>query len=100
MKAWLKAPMMSPKGFVVRAALCALLYGVLSLAGFRDYMSVLSLTYPEGSSRGWAQFACMTYLLCHFLWILGVPILLLAAGLMQGALIVLSRRQPPAGKQS
>ncbi len=84
MKSWLKAPTLTPKGLVVRAAVCALLYGVLSLAGARPFMSVLCLTFPEGSSRGWSAVVCMTYLVAHFLWILGVPILLIAAALMQG----------------
>jgi hypothetical protein len=84
MKTWLQAPGFSPKGFVVRAAVLALVYALLSLAGLRESMSVLSLTYPEGSSREWSVVCCMAYLVSYFLWILGVPILLLAAGLMQG----------------
>jgi hypothetical protein len=84
LKGWLKAPMFSPAGFAVRAAALSLLYLLLSLAGFRYYMSVLSLTFPEGSSRGWSLFAGILYLMSYFLWILGVPILLLAAAFMQG----------------
>lgn len=80
---WLKAPTFSPAGFVVRAAGLARIYLLLSAAGFRDYMSVLSLTFPEGSSRAWATIACMTYLVSYFLWILAVPILLIAAALMK-----------------
>lgn len=83
MKSWLRAPTLSPKGLVVRATVCALAYGLLSLAGARTYMSVLCLTYPEGSSRGWAVLVCMAYLVTYFLWILGVPILLLAAALLR-----------------
>jgi hypothetical protein len=91
LKGWLKAPMFSPAGFVVRAVALALLYLMLSLAGFRHYMSVLSLTFPEGSSRDWSLFAGMLYLISHFLWILGVPILLIAAGLMRGVAELRSR---------
>jgi hypothetical protein len=83
LKGWLKAPTFSPAGFVVRAAALALIYGVLSTAGLRNYMSVLSLTFPEGSARSWASIACMAYLVSYFTWILGVPILLFAAGLMK-----------------
>jgi len=98
-KDWLKAPAFSPRGFVVRAMAIALLYGVLSLAGFRNSLSVLVMTYPEGSSRAWADFACMAYLVAHFLGVLGVPILLLAALLMvaAGRLGWLGRKDPPAG---
>lgn len=96
MISWLRAPGISPKGFVVRAMGIAAVYGLLSLAGFREDMSVLSRTYPEGSSRGWAQVACMAYLVTYFLWVLGVPILLIAAALMQGAarLGLLGRDRP------
>ena len=91
LKSWLKAPMFSPAGFVVRAGALALLYLALTLVGFRDYMSVLSLTFPEGSNPRWAQFACMSYLISYFLWLLGVPILLIAAALMA----VVNRLLPP-----
>jgi hypothetical protein len=83
MISWLRAPTFTPRGLVVRAAGCALLYGLLSLIGAREFMSVLSMTYPEGSSREWSVILCMAYLVSYFLWILGVPILLLTAGLMQ-----------------
>ena len=92
MRSWLRAPTFSPQGFVVRAAACALLYGLLSLIGIREYVSVLSMTYPEGSSQAWSGLLCMAYLASYFLWILGVPILLLAAGLMQGWAWLESRR--------
>jgi hypothetical protein len=93
-RSWLRAPTFSPQGFVVRAAACAVLYGLLSLMGVREYTSVLSMTYPEGSSRGWSVILCMAYLASYFLWILGVPILLLAAGLMQGWVWLRSRASP------
>jgi len=95
MKTWLRAPGFSPKGFVVRAAVLALVYALLSLAGLREYMSVLSLTYPEGSSREWSVICCMTYLVSYFLWILGVPILLLAAVLLQSLSWIQARRRKP-----
>ncbi len=82
LKEWLKQPMFSPAGLVVRAGMLALLYLVVSLLGFRNSMSMLSLTFPEGSSVGWSLFTGMVYLICYFLWLLAVPILLIAAGLM------------------
>jgi len=99
MKSWLQAPTFSPKGFVVRAIFIATVYGFLSLLGFRNYTSVLSLTFPEGSSRGWALFAGMIYLATYFLWILMVPILILGAALMEGgARAGLWARKTPTGR--
>lgn len=99
MKSWLKAPTFSPKGFVVRAAVIALLYGLLSLLGFRDSMSVLSMTVPEGS-RAWAFFSCLAYLITYFLWLLGVPILLIAAGLMKAVDFLAALRGGQGGAPS
>ncbi len=82
LKAWLKAPMFSPRGFLVRAAALALVYGLLSLCGLREYMCVLSLTYPEGTPRGLSLFFCLIYLLSYFSFILAVPILVIASGLL------------------
>ena len=82
LKAWLKAPMFTPAGFLVRAAALALGYALLSLCGLRAYMSVLSLTFPEGTPRGLSLFFCLIYLLSYFSFILGVPILVIASGLL------------------
>ena len=92
LKAWLKAPMFSPAGFLVRAAALALVYGVLSLCGLRESMCVLSLTFPEGTPRGVSLFFCLIYLLSYFSFILAVPILMIASGLF-----ALARRVPRRG---
>jgi hypothetical protein len=97
-KSWAKQPFFSPAGFVLRAAMLALIYWVASMLGFRSYMSMLSWTFPEGGSVGWALFAGTVYLITYFLWILGVPILLIAAALMAVAGRILAAwgsRQPP-----
>ncbi len=52
MRSWLKAPMMSPKGFVVRAAAIALIYLALSLAGFRDQLQILGAPVVRRYSGG------------------------------------------------
>jgi len=93
-RAWLKEPMCSPAGLVVRAGMLALIYGGVSLLGFRNAMSMLSLTFPEGGSVSWTLFRGVVYLISHFLWILGVPILLIAAALMA----LLNRVLPPPSR--
>ncbi len=89
LKGWLKAPMFSPAGFLVRAAVLALLFLAASLAGLRDTTSALSLTFPEGISRGAAMFWCFVYLISYFLFVLAVPILVLGSGLLWLALRLL-----------
>jgi hypothetical protein len=66
----------------METAWLAAAYGILTAAGFRRCMSALTLTFPEGSSRGWAILACRAYLLSCFSFILGVPILVRGSGLM------------------
>lgn len=90
MKGWLKEPMFSPAGFLVRAAGIAVVYALLSIFGLREHMSVLSLTFPEGVSRNLSLFLGLIYLLSYFSFILLVPILVIASGLL-----ALSRRLFP-----
>ncbi len=82
LKAWLKAPLFSPAGFLVRATGLALAHAVLSICGLREFTSVLSLTYPEGIPRNLSLLFCLLYMLTYFSFILIVPILGVAAGLL------------------
>ncbi len=91
MKAWLKAPMFSPAGFLVRAAGIVVIYAVLTICGLREHMSILSLTFPEGVSRNLSLFFGLIYLLSYFSFILLVPILAIASGLFALLLRVLKR---------
>lgn len=86
LKAWLKAPAFTPAGFLVRAAVLSGVYGLLSILGLREYTCVLSLTFPGGTPRGLSLFFCLVYLLSYFSFILMVPILGIAAGLLAMAL--------------
>ena len=79
--AWLRAPMFSPRGFVVRALLLALAHGVLTLLGLRRCMSMLALTVPDGMSSSVAGAGCVLYLLSYLGFVLVVPTVLLAAAL-------------------
>jgi len=89
----LGAPMFSPLGFVARAALIALAYFTARALGLPAYTSVLSGTSPTGNPTDYLSLAAgCAYVVLHFLFILGVPILLLAAGLL--ALALRHSRQP------
>jgi hypothetical protein len=48
---------------------------------------------PGGSLR-WTAFCGLSYLVLHFAWVLGVPILLLAAGMLKLAGVMRRRRAP------
>ena len=79
---WITAPALTPPGMLVRAGALAAIYAALTAAGFREAMSVLSHTVPEGMSRDDAGAKAVIYLVSHFAFVLGTPILIIAAGLM------------------
>ena len=78
-----RAPLFSTAGLLTRAGLITLVYLVLHLAGWRESTSILCGTAPTGNlSDRPAQICGLIYVLFHFAVMLGVPILVLAAGLL------------------
>jgi hypothetical protein len=87
-----RADCFSPRGFLVRAAVISVVFLAVHLAGWRDYTSVLNGTVGSASA-GWrtSTFFGVTYLILYMVFVLAVPVLVLAAGI----LAVWSRRQNP-----
>lgn len=98
-RALLRAPMFSPAGFLVRAGLLAMAYGVCHVAGLRERMSFLSGTPPAtgtGTDPAWAMTLGAAYFFCYFAFVLVVPVLILAAGLLAVLGAAAGRAHPPA----
>jgi hypothetical protein len=78
-----KAEAFSPPGLIMRAATLAALYAVSCMAGLQEYTTFLSGTSPS-VNLSWRTAATLglIHLLLHFAFILPVPILLIAAGLL------------------
>ncbi len=76
-----KAPLFSPKGYLLWAAAFLILFGVVHLAGFREATSVLALTVPEGMTVGRASTYAGIYLMLYMIVMVLCPILVLAAGI-------------------
>jgi hypothetical protein len=78
-----KADTFSPMGFVFRALLIAALYGTSELLGLREYTTFLSGT-SANVNMSWqtASLLGVIHLLLHVGFILLVPVLLIAAGLL------------------
>jgi len=78
-----RAEICSPKNFVRRAVVIALLFLAAHIAGLRDYTSFLSGTVPSPDT-GWKLtiFFGLIYLVVYFALVLLAPMLLLAAGLL------------------
>jgi hypothetical protein len=80
---WWRAPLFSPIGFVVRAAVLLVAFGVAHLAGGRDCTSILCGTSPTGNLMDRYAFVFgLIYVLLYFAAVLVVPILLIAAALL------------------
>jgi hypothetical protein len=82
----LKAPFFSPCGLLVRAGLLAGTFGVLHLLGLREYTSIICGTSPTGNVADGSAVWGVLYAFFHFAFVLGVPILVLAAGILVGVL--------------
>jgi hypothetical protein len=73
-----KRSWISPGGFLVAAADIGVLYGLAHVAGMREDATILSGTSPGSGSAGVAF--GLAYVLLHFAWVVGAPVLVLAAG--------------------
>ena len=79
----LKSPTFSPAGFLVWAGAIALVYIVCQVLGLREYASVISGTSPTGDMTDTFSLATgMFYVLIHFGFVLGAPILIAGSGIM------------------
>lgn len=88
-----RAEFLTPKDFLLRAAVIGVFFLVAHLAGLREYTSFLSGTVPS-PDMGWqrAAFFGLVYLILYFTFVLLVPILLIAAFLQRAIRSFLNRR--------
>jgi len=98
---WHRAPLFSPTGFLVRAAILSLVYLVLHAAGLRSCVSILSGSAASGSLPTSVSGALgIIYVCFYFAFVLFVPILIIAAGVMAaGARLWRGERSPSASAE-
>ena len=73
----------TPRGLLMRAALLALLYLAVNLAGWREHTCFLSGTPADaGGSAWWSALRGAVYLLAHLAFWTVAPVFALAAGLL------------------
>jgi hypothetical protein len=79
-----KGPLPSPRYFLQWAGLLAGLFIIVNLAGLRDYTSVLNGTIGS-TTLSWqtAAFLGASYVLVYLAFVLGAPILVIAAGILK-----------------
>jgi hypothetical protein len=77
------AKFFSPKDLVCRAAIIAVIYAMVNVAGLREYTSILNGTVGSTEiSRGLAAFLGVGYVCAYLAFVLLVPVFLIAAGLV------------------
>jgi len=78
-----RADVFSPRGFLLRAAIIGVVFLALHLAGLRDYTSVLNGT-AGSAAAGWKISVVLgvSYLIFYLAFVLVVPMLILAAGIL------------------
>ena len=82
----LLAGLISPLGFLAVAAVLAASYWVLHLVGWREQVGFLSGNFPSGTGARWPLLQGVVYLPSYFAFVLGVPILVLGAGIFSALL--------------
>jgi hypothetical protein len=79
----LKCRTCSPIGFLVWAGVFSLAYLISGILGLREYASILCGTSPSGDPADSFSIALgMVYVMLHFIFVIGVPILILGSGIM------------------
>jgi hypothetical protein len=78
-----QADFFSPRGFLVRALVISAAFLAVHLSGLRDYTSVLNGTVGS-TSASWKTSAYfgLGYLVIYLAFVLLVPVLILAAGIL------------------
>jgi hypothetical protein len=78
-----RADFFSPQGFLTRALVISAVFLAVHLAGLRDYTSVLNGTVgPASASWRTSAFFGLAYLVIYLAFVLVVPVLILAAGIL------------------
>jgi hypothetical protein len=90
---FLRAPSLSPVGLVVWAGIVLGFHEITDLLGWREMVTILTGTIPDGVSAKSASVKAVLYLGGYFGTVVLVPILALAAGL-SATWLKLGRRKP------
>jgi hypothetical protein len=78
-----RADFFSPQGFLARALVISAVFLAVHLAGLREYTSVLNGTVgPAAASWRTSAFLGVAYLAIYMAFVLLVPVLILAAGVL------------------
>jgi hypothetical protein len=82
-KSFWRADFLSPKDLVRRALLLAVLYGVVSAFGLREFTTILNGTMGS-VALGWhlSAFFGLLYIASYLAFVLGTPTMLIAAGIL------------------
>lgn len=77
----------SPLGFLSWAGFLVFFHAICHLAGWREHTAFISGTSEASANLG------LVYLVSYFGFVLGAPILILAAGIFAGVLFFINSRR-------
>ncbi len=90
----LGVPEFSPRALLTRSLVAVVLFSVCHLAGLREYTSVLcGMPAQAGISKELAAYLGVAYVITYFMMVIGVPILVIGAGIFRVALTLLSPKE-------
>jgi hypothetical protein len=83
LRSFWRADFLSPKDLVRRALIIAVIYGVVSAFGLREFTTILNGTIGS-VALGWrmSAFLGLLYIFCYLAFILLTPSMLIAAGIL------------------
>lgn len=93
--AFLKAPWLSPLGFLRAALWIAVLFGAAHALGLREHTRFLSGSAPPGEEGAASVALGLTYAFLYFAFVLAAPILIAASGVLLALERAIPRRPPP-----
>jgi hypothetical protein len=80
-----RAELFSPRDFLRRAVVLAIIFLAVHIAGLREFTSILNGTVASPElGRGMSAFLGLVYIFAYLGFVLLVPILLLAAAMLAG----------------
>ena len=98
---FVRAPLLSPSGMLLRAMLIAVCFAIAHAAGLREYTSILSGTSASGAGPDiWSAALGVTYVALYFGFVLVVPIAVLGSAILAVLLRLTNRGSPDPAPES
>lgn len=93
-----RAPILSPMGLVMRALILAVAFGAVHLAGFREYVGIMTGTAARVSGETLPVLCGALYVILYVTAVVLVPVLLIGALMMWACLAAVRGSAGPSNR--